>query len=205
MDNSVRVFALVLLAAVVSACGATDEVAVNQGQGLRPTQIKIVSGNQQSANPQEVLPQPLVVAVTTDAGVPVPGIPVDWFVTAGAGTVSQQRTHTDSEGQTSVVWTLGAQSGSQSVAASTGSISAAAGFSATASAAPVTPPAPRILVVHYDGTTVTTQYVDSTANDQLSSVWGSSASNVIALGYNGSGFELRYDGTKWTKTSGTSI
>src|SRR6266571_6796246 len=165
MINSFRIVVLAVAAAVVGACGSTDEVAVRQG--LRPAQIQIISGNQQYANPQEILQQPLVVAVTTDAGVPVPGVPVDWIVTAGGGVVSQQRTFTDSEGHTSVVWTLGAQSGSQSVAASVASISAPAGFSATASAAPVTPPAPRILVLHYDGTTVTTKYVDSTDNDQL--------------------------------------
>src|SRR6266516_3490827 len=123
MINSFRIVVLAVAAAVLGACGGTDEVAVTQG--LRPAQIQIVSGNQQSANPQEVLQQPLVVAVTTDAGVPVRGIPVDWTVTAGGGAVSQQRTHTDSDGQTSVLWTLGATPGNQSVAASVGSIPSA--------------------------------------------------------------------------------
>src|SRR6266705_5289519 len=91
MINSFRIVVLAVAVAVSGACGGTDEVAVRQG--LRPAQIQIISGNQQSANPQEILQQPLVVAVTTDAGVPVPGVPVDWIVTAGGGTVSQQYIH----------------------------------------------------------------------------------------------------------------
>jgi len=200
--SRLAVLAVILEVGAFGACSGTDHVV--PPRGLRPTHIQIMSGNQQAANPLDVLPQPLVIEIMTDDAIPVPGVPVDWSVNLGGGTVSSERTYSNSDGQTSVVWTLGATAGGQSVAANVGGISDPASFSATASS-PSVPPAPRILVLHYDGTTVTTQYIDSTGNEQLRSVWGSSPSDVIALGPGGSGFELRYDGAKWSKTSGTSI
>ncbi len=204
MNHSLRILALVCAGVFLAACGASDNIGVTP-PGLRATHLAIVSGNQQAADQQAVLENPLVVAVTTDDGTPTPGITVEWYVTGGGGVVSLDKTLTDSHGQTSVVWTLGPQSGSQGVVAQVRSISTPAVFSATASATPGPPPTPRLLVVRYDGTAVTTAYVDSTGSDRLSSIWGSSHSNVVALGTSDAGFELRYNGTQWSRTTGTSV
>src|SRR6266550_3479568 len=86
---------------VLGACGSADNVGPGI-RGLRPARIQIISGDHQSANSQEVLPQPLLVVVTTDAGVPVPGITIDWTIIAGDGVVSPERTITNTTGEASV-------------------------------------------------------------------------------------------------------
>ena len=58
------------------------------------------------------------------------------------------------------------------------------------------------VILHYDGATWTSQTVPSVAT-ALRSVWGTSASNVWAVG--DGGVILRYDGSSWTAvTSGTT-
>ena len=97
-----------------------------------PSRLSLVGGNSQTGSPGELLGQPLVVSLKTQAGATVVGVAVSWVVTGGGGTVSQASVPTDGQGQSSVVWTVGGegpQSATASVSSATGS---PVSFSATA-------------------------------------------------------------------------
>jgi hypothetical protein len=192
---------LVFLVATVSACGGGDIVTP-----VPPAQMTVVSGDNQSATAGQALPTPLTVAVTTAAGAPVVGDTVTWTIMTGTGSLSATSAVTDAAGHAAVNWTLGQETGTQSVLASVrwrppgnkGFFGFGVAFSAT-SAPPPPPPQPAIL--HYDGTawSVVLQGI-STAPVLLNSVWGASSSAVFAVGQGQCGLELvlRYDGTSWT-------
>ncbi|OFW28418.1 MAG: hypothetical protein A3J28_01045 [Acidobacteria bacterium RIFCSPLOWO2_12_FULL_60_22] len=74
-------------------------------------------GDTQTALSNSELPTPLTVTVSDNAGMPLPGIPVGWLVTAGGGSVRALAAVTDSSGKISASWTLGPVAGSQSVRA----------------------------------------------------------------------------------------
>lgn len=100
-----------------------------------PSQLSTVSGNNQTAAPGQLLAQPLVVALRTQAGVAVGGVDVIWAVTSGGGTLSHTTTITGPDGRSSVLWTLGPTDGAQGVAARVeGSMGSPVSFAATASA-----------------------------------------------------------------------
>jgi Domain of unknown function (DUF1929)/Bacterial Ig-like domain (group 1) len=81
------------------------------------TTIAEASGNGQTGRVGQELPNPLVVTVTNDAGNPVEGVSVTWTVDGG-GSVSAGSTKTGSNGQASVVRTLGPTAGEQQTKAS---------------------------------------------------------------------------------------
>jgi hypothetical protein len=103
-----------------------------------PIAFNIVSGNAQAGPPSTQLAQPLVVSVTDSLGNGVPGIGVTWGNVFGGGSLANQTTITNTSGQASATWTLGA-TGSQSVDVFVSSpIVAAVFFTATAVAPGVT-------------------------------------------------------------------
>ncbi|MEZ4425561.1 MAG: Ig-like domain-containing protein [Gemmatimonadota bacterium] len=96
-------------------------------------QLIAASGGGQSASVNATLPQPLVAIVRDGQGRGVPNMSVNWAVTSGGGSVSTDVTTTDSNGRTSVQWTLGPNSGTQRVAATAAGLQPA-NFVASASA-----------------------------------------------------------------------
>jgi hypothetical protein len=76
-----------------------------------PTQITVVSGNGQTGLVGQPLAQPLVVTVGDQYGNGTINVAVEWTVTAGAGGVSAASVTTNAQGQASVTWTLGPDSG----------------------------------------------------------------------------------------------
>lgn len=78
---------------------------------LIPAALTIAAGNGQSATVGSSLAQPFVALVTTAEGQPVGGIPVDWRVRTGGGSVSTARAATDDQGHAAVLLTLGAAAG----------------------------------------------------------------------------------------------
>ncbi|HET7563703.1 MAG TPA: Ig-like domain-containing protein [Gemmatimonadaceae bacterium] len=72
-----------------------------------PNALTIVSGDQQPGTPGALLPQPLVVVARDALGNPTSGAQVGWTV-EGGGSLSATSTVTDSDGTSSVTWTLGA-------------------------------------------------------------------------------------------------
>jgi len=69
--------------------------------------LEIVSGNNQSADTGERLPDPVRVRLMTSAGTPISGTEVSWTVLLGNGTVSAATTTTGSDGSTRIEWRLG--------------------------------------------------------------------------------------------------
>ena len=93
------------------------------------------SGNNQTGQVGWTLPNPLQVVVDGSAGVPVPGVSVNFAVTSGSATVAASAV-TDSTGTATVQLTLGATAGSVVVMASVAGL-APMQFNATTLAAPV--------------------------------------------------------------------
>ncbi len=119
--------ASIFVLAAVGACGSGDHIVAPV-----PSNLAIASGNNQRVTPGTALPAPLDVSVTGSDGDGIPGVRVNWVVTAGDGTLSATRTITDSDGRASVDWTLGNRAGSQSVEAIVVAVASPALFSATA-------------------------------------------------------------------------
>ncbi len=94
--------------------GATFTVTALSGA---PRQVAIVQGNRQQADAGALLPDRLGVRVTDGGGNPVRGVEVRFRVMAGNGEVAPERTRTDSAGQATAFWRLGASAGEQRVAA----------------------------------------------------------------------------------------
>jgi hypothetical protein len=81
-----------------------------------PASVSIVSGNNQTAFQRTNLNNPLIVQVKDINGDLMPGANINWTVTSGGGQLSQLNTTTNSSGQSSNTWTLGA-TGNQVVTA----------------------------------------------------------------------------------------
>ena len=192
MSPSVRPPWTLATVAVLLGCG---EQPGPPAAPMPPTAnvLTILSGNGQSGLPGRDLPQPLVVQIVSASGSVATGVPVAWTVTSGGGNVSSTSTATDALGQASTVWTLGLALGTQAVSATAGGAQGSpASFTATARAAPV-------VIQRYDGLSWHPELADSNgALITLSSVWGSSATDALAVGgqCNG-GLVLHYDGTGW--------
>jgi subtilisin family serine protease len=92
-------------------------IAFATGQ-LTTGSVTVVSGDQQTGSPSSPLLAPLRAVVKTGAGATVQGVPVDWVVVTGGGTVDSATTTTDASGAVYNRWRLGPAGGQQSVRAS---------------------------------------------------------------------------------------
>lgn len=100
--------------------GAPEIVVEFQATGMPgpPASIESSPGNAQAGEVGQPL-SPSVVAIVADAfGNQVPGVAVEWEVLEGDGSLSDESTETDAQGQASVVWTLGTTAGPQQIGAS---------------------------------------------------------------------------------------
>lgn len=91
-------------------------------------------GDGQSAEVQDVLPDPVGLIVTDAGGNPVPGVEVRF--SADAGIVGPIRVRSDSMGAASTTWRLGSAPGSQRVVATVEGLDTTVTFGATATARP---------------------------------------------------------------------
>lgn len=82
-----------------------------------PSGLTITGGNNQTGEVGWTLPHPLQALVSGSAGVPVPGVTVNFAVTSGAATVATS-VATDSTGTATAPLTLGASTGAVTVTAS---------------------------------------------------------------------------------------
>jgi hypothetical protein len=94
--------ALVLLL----SCGGGDLTL--PGETSPPSDLLLVSGDDQAAKPGDDLPAPLVVKVVDAQGNPVANSAVSWTIGAGGGSVSPVAAQTDSGGLAAATLTLGA-------------------------------------------------------------------------------------------------
>ncbi len=92
-----------LLLASAYACGGHDVTAPD----IVPVALDIVSGQEQSGQVGQELPQPLVVRVVNAAGDPIPGRLVNFRVVKGDGSVFAGASLTNEDGKAQERWTLG--------------------------------------------------------------------------------------------------
>lgn len=94
------------------------ETAVTQ----QPTNVAIVSGDNQTTTAGSALPQPLVVHVMDQVGSPIAGTSVNF--TAPSGSFTGNPATTDANGNASVTYTAGTSPGTITITATAGSVSA---------------------------------------------------------------------------------
>ncbi|MDH3497977.1 MAG: plastocyanin/azurin family copper-binding protein [Gemmatimonadota bacterium] len=82
-----------------------------------PAAITIVGGNNQSATVGQGLPNSLVVRVTNAASQSLDGVAVSWTVTQGGGSLAAAQNQTNSQGQASNSYTVGANPGANTITA----------------------------------------------------------------------------------------
>ena len=75
--------------------------------------VVIVSGDQQQADPLDVLDNPIQFKVLDGAGKPMPGTSVQLAIPVGGGTVPATTVTTDSSGFAQTLWTMGPYGGAQ--------------------------------------------------------------------------------------------
>lgn len=105
------------------------------------TKLEIRSGNNQTANTGQLLPQALTVTALSGTNQPIAGVPIGFAVTTGAATLSAASVTTGSDGVASITVTLGATAGPVQITASSGSLAPVV-FSLTATTATQPPPNP---------------------------------------------------------------
>ncbi len=133
-------FAL-LGAALGLACSDTVTAPARVGP---PTALQVVTGDAQAAVVGQLLPMPLTAQVLDATGYAVPGVTVDWIVTAGGGTLLARvfPTVTDSTGLVVVLWQLGSSLDRQRVVAA-----CCSGHAVTFTAQPLLPRDQRLTIV----------------------------------------------------------
>ncbi len=105
---------------VVTATGTTGDVASASvtfivAPSSSSATLSILSGDNQSAPPNGILANPLVVKVTDPAGNPVVNVPIVFTVTSGGGILSVTNTTTSTTGRAATTWRVGATPGDNSV------------------------------------------------------------------------------------------
>ena len=111
--------------------GSPVEFAATAVAG-RATRLELVSGDNQTAAPGQLLPQPLVVRLLDDDGNRVPNRAVSWVVGVGGGSVESLTSNTNENGEAQTRWTLGPSPGLNTLNAVVSGVDVV-GFRATAS------------------------------------------------------------------------
>ena len=119
-----RPLAPLLVLTALAGCERTSD-PVEPDSGSSAVVITVVSGGSQPALIGTRLDEPIVFRALDAAGLPVPGISVDFVTTPGSGRVEPGRATTDQNGDVSITWTIGPVPGVQTVLV-------AAGLAATA-------------------------------------------------------------------------
>ena len=86
--------------------------------GIMPSDLIIVQGNLQSGKASAALPVQLVIRVIGGTNIPIPGVTVAFAITGGTGSITPQSIVTNSLGEATARWTLGAQTGAQTATVS---------------------------------------------------------------------------------------
>jgi hypothetical protein len=96
--------------------GASLAVTFSAEADLTSTfRLELTSGDEQSAAPDAELDDPLVVRLVDEAGDGVPGHAVAWVVAIGQGDAAPASSDTDADGFASTTWTLGPETGLQTL------------------------------------------------------------------------------------------
>ncbi len=104
----------------VSVTASVGQASVRFGLSAALPGLRVVSGDNQAGQPGLPLPAPLVVEVTgagANSG-SLAGIPVNWSVTLGDGSIAEATTLTGADGRSANTLTLGPETGANQVRAS---------------------------------------------------------------------------------------
>ncbi len=93
-------------------------VAIGASQALAG--LEIVSGNNQSASPNQAFSQPLVVQAVDSNGNPLSGVAITWSVSSGSATLTNVSAVTGANGQATANVTAGAAAGTIVISVSAG-------------------------------------------------------------------------------------
>lgn len=99
-----------------AAVGDGPPVTLN-ASALFPATIIAAQGNNQTGKAATALLTTIVIRVTGPGNVPLTGIPVQFQVVTGGGSISPQTAVTNAFGEVTVKWTLGAVAGPNSATA----------------------------------------------------------------------------------------
>ncbi len=125
------------IVAVFEGTELRDSVAVSNT--VRPAQLKVINGNNQTGRVSAVLGSPISIQVLSASGFPIAGVSVSFVVTQGGGSVNfASRTTNDPDGVATVSWTLGATVGTQIL---TAGVAGLPSITVTATATAATPAA----------------------------------------------------------------
>jgi hypothetical protein len=102
---------------VTASAGSVTTTASEKSVAGAASKNSIVTGNNQSANPNTLLPNQLVVLVTDQFNNPVSGFTVTFSDNSAGGTFSTKTPVTDSLGHATVSYTTGSKSGTISISA----------------------------------------------------------------------------------------
>jgi adhesin/invasin len=98
----------------VFACDGGDLALPTENGAER---LLLVEGNEQVGPPGERLPAPLIVRLVDGSGRGIPDRAVNWVVSAGGGRITPGGDSTDEDGLATAEWTLGDESGTNTVEA----------------------------------------------------------------------------------------
>jgi hypothetical protein len=87
---------------------------------LLPTDLIIAQGNNQFAKTSSALPNQIVIRIVGDNNTPMKGIAVAFQVTVGGGLITPASALTNALGEVQARWTLGPQTGTNTLVASSG-------------------------------------------------------------------------------------
>lgn len=116
-----------------SAEGLSGSPVAFTANGVAPASVEVVSGDAQEARISKSVADPLVVLVKGTDGPPLPGATVQWSVTGGGGSLSDNTTATDDAGQAAVTLTVGPAVGANTAEASVSGVGTSASFTAQGS------------------------------------------------------------------------
>ncbi len=103
-------------ASVAGANGSPVSFTATANPGGAET-LELAAGNNQTGDTDAALPTALQVRVEDQFGNPVPGVSVDWAVTAGGGSVTPQMSTTAVTGLAATTFTLGPAAGANTATA----------------------------------------------------------------------------------------
>jgi len=159
-----------------------------------PSDMQIVSGDNQTWFAGYALPNPLVVVVKDASGKGIPDVRVNWSVN-GDGTFSAAQSITNADGEATANYTLGTGTGSQLVTAEVNETVIKQIFTITSGTG-----WPNMTsIVHFDGSTWSPSLKSNVPGFiKLTAIWGSAANDIFAIGTAcGEPARFHFDGTTW--------
>jgi hypothetical protein len=107
---------------VTATNGSVTTTVGEQSVAGAPTALNIVSGNNQSGNPNTLLPSKLIVSVTDQFGNGVSGVTVTYNDNGAGGKFSSTTNVTVASGQTSATYTTGSKAGTVTISTTTSTL-----------------------------------------------------------------------------------